>query len=265
MLWLGDPDVVPVGGWPLPDEVGDGVIYGTTLDRGPEVQDLWAGSSAGATALLGEAVGAAVAGDTTRLGALLAPMGVRYIVVPEQLAPAPFGGLDRPAPPALLDGLQAQLDLARLESNPAIRVFRNDAWASTRTLLPDDEPLEVDGGDPREILSAHLATDLGDAPAVLPEQSGYTTYGGPLESGDTVLWSAAASDRWTLEVDGTDAPSEVAFGWANAYTVDGDGQATLTYGTPLAHRGLVALQAVVWALAAFRFARTRAPARSPAS
>ena len=73
--------------------------------------NLWSGADDGATADLRRMLDVALDGDTDRLGRLLAPMGVRYVVVPSQLAPDPDGGAEAPPPPQLTRTLAGQLDL----------------------------------------------------------------------------------------------------------------------------------------------------------
>src|SRR5690606_662400 len=97
VLWLGDPAALPLGSW----ELDEGVAYATTDDGIPGVEDLWVGSDDGRTSLLADALDLARTGQTARLGRLLAPMAVRYVVVPEQMAPAPFADEPFPIPAQL--------------------------------------------------------------------------------------------------------------------------------------------------------------------
>src|SRR5207253_2840151 len=122
VLWLGDPAVLPVASWTLPSSVGAG-DYATT-ETVPATRNLWTGPETDDTQRIPAALAAARAGDTSRLGQLLAPMGIRYVVVVDQLAPAPFGGLRRPADPAFASLLSGQLDLEQVNVNPALQVFR---------------------------------------------------------------------------------------------------------------------------------------------
>ncbi|MEO7556047.1 MAG: glycosyltransferase family 2 protein, partial [Acidimicrobiales bacterium] len=110
VLWLGDPDVLPVSGWPL----SEGVAYGTSTGL-PRVEDRLAGSDDGATRLLADAVRVASRRETSRLGRLLAPMGVRYIVVAE--AATPFNDDRRAVPADLQRTLDGQLDLQEVAAD----------------------------------------------------------------------------------------------------------------------------------------------------
>ena len=127
--WIGEPDVLPLAGWKLED----GVAYASTDHGLPTVEDRWAGSSDGATSLIGDAFHLAEQRDTTRLGRLLAPMGVRYIVV--QTSAAPDSEPVHPVPPAIDRSLAEQLDLQEVLADPHVQVYRNEAWAPIRTAL----------------------------------------------------------------------------------------------------------------------------------
>ncbi|MEY2571212.1 MAG: hypothetical protein QOE63_1562, partial [Acidimicrobiaceae bacterium] len=83
VLWIGDPDVLPVAGWQL----RDGIAYGTTDAVLPTVEDRWRPAAEGSSGLLADALRIADRRETARLGRLLAPMGVRYIVVAEAASP----------------------------------------------------------------------------------------------------------------------------------------------------------------------------------
>src|SRR3546814_7259592 len=73
-------------------------------------------------------------------------MGVRYIVVPERLAPAPFAFESLPIPRAYTATLAAQLDLVPLDVPAGLSVFRNAAFLPTRAAVPADVALPEGGG-----------------------------------------------------------------------------------------------------------------------
>lgn len=247
VLWLGNPDVMPLSGW----ELEDGVVYATTDDGEPTVSNLWAGSSHGATQLLGDALHAADSRQTNRLGRLLAPMGVQYVVVVQQLAPEPFSDMTRPVPPHLTGTLNEQLDLEAIQVNPALDVYRNIAWAPSRAMLTDENA----GAGTGSALAQSVATDLAGLEVALPDQQGFTTYNGPVESGDEVYLSAAESPRWQLRSGGESAERREAFGWANAFSIAASGPATLTFRTPASRYLLLLVQVGLWGLALFALFR----------
>ena len=119
VLWAGDPALVPGGeGWDL----GDGLSYATSVGAVPTVADRWPATGDERAAGLREALDAALAGRTTRLGERLAPFGVAYVAVPATLAP----GDDTPPAPAtatLTGALATQLDLERVRVDPDLVLY----------------------------------------------------------------------------------------------------------------------------------------------
>ncbi|HTZ09674.1 MAG TPA: glycosyltransferase, partial [Acidimicrobiales bacterium] len=95
VLWLGDPRLLPGGGWAL----SPGLAYAVSENGLPDATALWSGSDPGPAAAVARDVELARSGSTVRLGRLLAPYAVRYVVVVEALAPA-------------IPGLQTPLSLA---------------------------------------------------------------------------------------------------------------------------------------------------------
>ena len=232
VLWLGQPSVLPLAGWQL----GEGVAYATS-DNGPaDVTDLWAGSAPDSTQLIAESVSLAANGQTDRLGHLLGPMGIRYVVVPDRLAPAIDDTPLVPAPAALTIALASQLDLRHVEVDEALQVYENTAWVPVRSLQPTTSADAAEGAAP-----------VAPQPVLLDE-TGVVTFTGSLAAG-TVVVADAATDRWTLRVNGSDVPRETVYGWASSYAVADPGAGSLSFDTPLARTLAIAGQAVVWLLA----------------
>jgi GT2 family glycosyltransferase len=248
VLWLGDPGALPLGSWKLAEGVG----YATTSGGTPGVEDVWPGSDDGRTRLLADAVDLARSGQTARLGRLLAPMGVRYVIVPEQLAPAPFATDALPLPAGLSVTLDAQLDLEPLDVPAGLRVYRNQAFFPTRAATPTASAPPVDQG-----ISVASTLDLSGLPEVLPDQEDNLHWAGRVEDGTTVLFSAAHSDGWRLTVDGERAEQTKPFGWANGFEVPEGGNASLRFETPIIRYGALALQAIAWVWAWRRLLRAR--------
>jgi hypothetical protein len=240
VLWLGDPTALPLGSW----ELADGLAYATT-DRGtPRLEDLLVGSDDGRTGLLADAVDLARTGQTARLGRLLAPMGVRYVVVAERVAPAPFATETRPTPRGFTATLDAQLDLEPLDVPAGLRVYRNQAFFPERAAAPLDEPPPTDGG-----IASAAELDLSEVPAVLTDETGRLSWEGVIPPDSYVTVSAAHSEHWQLEVDGDAAEMEKPYGWAMGFPVPEGGDATFRFRTPPLRYGLLAIQALAWLLA----------------
>ncbi len=234
VLWLGAPEVVPVGGHHL----DAGLVYAATDGR-PGVEALWAGSADGATGLLADAVDLADARHTNRLGQLLAPMGIRYVVVPERSAPAANETPRRPPPGSLTALLASQLDLEQVDTDDALTVYRNTAWVPLVSSLPAD-------GAPRDDFTDALGDDLAAAELAVGRRRSPTAFDGRVDRAGPVLWSSPSSPRWELEVDGRPVPHRQLYGWANGFTVERAGPAALRYDTPTSRLLLCAAQVVVW-------------------
>jgi GT2 family glycosyltransferase len=99
-MWIGDPAVMPVGGWWLTD----GLEWSITQRPQSDLATRWPQSPGDVDESAAFAVKLAAAGDTSRLGRLLGPLGVRYLVIVQRQAPALTGVLERPVPSGLLVG-----------------------------------------------------------------------------------------------------------------------------------------------------------------
>ena len=245
VLWVGDPAVLPVDGWPLEGE--NGVAYATSRNGAPNVTDLWPGPPSAATKSLGDALTVARQGGTARLGRLLAPMAVRYIVVPKRLARGEGRGT-LPVPANLTRALGSQLDLKLLPSDPAVDVYENVAWGPGRAELAPilaPVPPTLDAG-----------ADLSGGQPVLGG-SGPVRFRGGLPAPGTVLLSESPSDRWQLTVGGRVTHRARAYGVANAFSTGGTGGARLRYRTPVWRWGLAVVPFLLWAAAASLLWRSR--------
>jgi len=133
VMWLGDPRALPLVAW----QIAPGFAFGISSGGLPNAMRLWPSANPGAAVRLASDVMMAEHGLTVRLGALLAPSGIRYLVVPTALAPVLNGeqsALADPPPTLLLDGLAAQSDLRELPAEGGTLVFENTAWHPGETI-----------------------------------------------------------------------------------------------------------------------------------
>jgi len=127
VLWLGDPASLPLASW----QVRRGLAFGVSAGGLPDGRRLWPSSNPGVGKQVVRAVVRAEAGLTVRLGAALARAGIRYVLVPEAVAPTlPGVQVPPPAPPpaALTQALEAQSDLRQLPTEGGVLAFENSAW-----------------------------------------------------------------------------------------------------------------------------------------
>ena len=227
ILWVGHPDVLPLGGWGLDERL----VFATSMSVPPDVGLHWPGQEPPAAAGLRTAWDEAMSGRSDRMGASLAPLGVRYVIVMERIAPEPFGDLIEPVPALVHDRLGSQFDLERRESRGGVAVYRNTAWRPTRTLL------EGTG----EVTAARIAAAANLA---LPDFEHPTTASGQLPAGST-LYLADASDGWVLRVNGERIGSDPALGWAQSFRTGAGGTAVLRHEPSAANVSRIVLWAVV--------------------
>ncbi|MBK5223747.1 MAG: glycosyltransferase family 2 protein [Acidimicrobiia bacterium] len=237
VVWLGSPEVLPLTGWPLLD----GLAYATTQDGTPVLQDLWPGPADPSDAPLPSALDLAISLDTTRLGRILAPMGVRYLVVVDRSAPAPYGGTSAPVPDEITAALEQQLDLVRIDVNPVLSVYRNAAWSPMFSVVPDDtipEAPEVAMPDGmRQAARLRLSDEAGPL-----GMDGPSSASGEVPSGSEILIGSAPSTGWRADVDGDRVPTRPVLGWTSAAVVDEGGRASIAWVTPVVHRAALAGQ-----------------------
>lgn len=251
VLWLGDPRLMPVAAW----EYQAGVAYAITDDGPLEISDLWVGAPSDAEDDVAVAVRAVASYSTLRGGRLLAPYGIRYVVVP--IADDAVSSVRRPLPlpDGLLDALDAQLDLSRpLSENLNFAVYENAAWVPAAAML---SPAGAEAS--REAGASALArADLSGASAArlgrLDAESDVQVSAG------TMQLAVPFDDRWSLSVGGSSVEPRPSFGSTVAFEVPAAGAGTLRFDTPLSRHLAVVLQALLWfaaGLAASRFTGER--------
>lgn len=247
VLWVGDPEFLPASGWRFNEDLA----YVST-DRGtPTVLDRIPGPPPGSTHLLADSLNTAMERRTNRVGHLLAPMGVRYLIVPSRLAPTSGSDTGRRAVPTeLAETLSQQSDLREVPVAEGLAVFENTAWVSSRAVLP-----ELDGD--RTDYTQAVADDLADGlPAVIVDQ-GNTDATGEVPAEGDVLVASGSDDGWGLTVDGVPMDRSEIYGWANRFTATRTGDAELTFDTPIGHRLAVLGQVLGWVVVVVVWRRVR--------
>jgi GT2 family glycosyltransferase len=236
VLWVGHAAAVPGHPWRLDGSPEAGFTF--SRRRLPVSTELWPGPPPGATEEVEEALGRAADGETTQLGRMLALMGVRYVVVPLQAAP----DSPRRLPPAgLVDSLDRQVDLGRIEAETSLVLYENAAWIPMVSSLDGGSVLE--GG-----LDEAAAADLSGAASAF-ESGGPLAYRGELQGGSRLLLSESPSARWQLSAGDQSPQREAAFGLANVWDVEIGGDSTLRYRTAPWYWALLVAQVILWGVA----------------
>lgn len=216
VLWIGDPDVVPVAGWQL----DNGLVAGVSNVGMPSMTELWApGDPHGSKALL-DAIELAESGQTTRLGRILATMGVRYVILPRQIVPLPYRSTAHALPATLVGSFDDQLDFAQVTTNNAAIVYRNDAWSSGMQLLP------ADASRGRVVADAlRRPTGTSVLQGVDPVKGGR----GTLRTGGILATGQPFDSGWRATVDGRSARPVRLQGWEQGFVIDHGGRVAISH------------------------------------
>jgi GT2 family glycosyltransferase len=252
VLWLGHPDVLPLGSHRLTDDLA----YGVSIDGAPTFTELWPGREDAGNALVADALRLASDGQTQRLGRLLAPLGIRFLAMPEQAVPARAAGEVHPLPVGARRAVDAQLDLRRIDIDPAVHLYENAAFAPVAAQVGDEDAAET-VATAGSLFGPALGLDLRGAEPVLEDGTARRRTG-TVEPG--LLYVAEAfSSRWQLTVDGRVVEGEQAMGWANRFRIDQGGAAELRYRASPLRWAAVLFQVVLWvAVLVLRASRRRA-------
>ena len=264
VLYLGHPDLLPAAPRTLDartvvSRTSDDAATGDALNLGYAVTDdgiatlftQWAPGDTSAVGALEVALGHLVAGDTPRVGRLLAPLGVRYVVVPRIDGARSRRGAPLPEPEGLLDALRLQLDLRRQYAAADVMIYENVAWVPTVAQ-------QSAAGAAASTTADIEALVLSDLRGATPAKSGFIPGRATQRltvAGGVVSLAVPPSNRWSLNFDGTRYPSRPAFGTVTAFdlpeSVAAGSEATLRFSRPLTHVAFVIAQFVAWALAIF--------------
>jgi len=252
MLWLGDPSVLPLD----PVVLRDGTAYTLTRNGAGSATQLLRAPQHDADHLVDRAIALARDGRTSRLGRLLAPMGVRWIALPS--TQGPDGGA-RPVPVAgwqrVLDG---QLDLAQLRSRAGLSLYENLAWIPLRASIPAEraDAVSVGGRDP---IRATLGADISGARSLGADAAA--------PRGSVVLWGEAYDASWDgdAQPSGRTLPHFRSFGWSNGYRNAAGTPVAISFSEQWQRWALLIVSVLIWCFVVWRWWRTRVRRSRPAS
>ncbi len=238
VLWIGAPEFLPMQGHSFAPGVAWAVSNGdsvTLLDRGVPFDQ-------GSADRFESVIERVEQGDTARAGRLLGGLGVRYVVLLNRLASAPFSEAAdaRPVPANLAAGMSNQLDLELVEgTNSAVDMFANTAWAPMRALYPEGFDAAVTDFDDLE------ADPLPVGAALF--SSGAAPWRARVPGGAEILVSQTPRPGWSMSLQADDAADAVgsagpagsgiaasreALAWTQAFQTGSGGVVELSYTSP---------------------------------
>ncbi|CAB4883350.1 unannotated protein [freshwater metagenome] len=240
-LFIGDGRIMPFAGWRFDSAGASGVSF-AIVDDGPlSIGQHWAGVATVAERNVSTVMQLIGTNSTTRVGRLLAPYSIRYIVIPL------VNGLDStstnplPTPTGLVEGLTTQLDLRRLYTPPNYIAFENVAWIPTHSMLGPAAAVASQQAGPDVLAKVDIA---GSQPAMVGMRSSGPGKG-TLQAG-TFHVAVPFDDHWQLRVGGATVSPHIAFGATMAFDIPAAGDATLAYHTDVTHYLAVLAQAAAW-------------------
>lgn len=245
VLMLGEPELVPGAASTFDD------IEFTLIRNGRLVaDDRWSNPTATEDRVLAEALSSVRDRTTTRVGRLLAPLGVRYLVVP--LVDRVRSTADEPlaVPSGLVEALGEQLDLRSVYSPASMVVFENTQWIPVAAVLgPSAASASVAGG-----VASLASADLSGSRPILAGADSWSSSDDVATAG-TIHLGVAFDERWSIAVDGESQPAgRPSFGSVMAFDPAADawssdtGRVTLRYDTSLVRYAWVLLQLGLWSL-----------------
>jgi hypothetical protein len=169
-------------------------------------------------------------GATVHMGALLAPLAVRFVVV-----------ADGDLPASMRDRLGNQVDLD-VQQASGLTIYRN------ARALPLAGELPSDAGVERALGSSSLAARIL-LPSVRATSFTWVTGGWDgTGAGGTAFLSSEFSPGWRIEGPATTTPPERAFGWATAFTAPA-GPVHLRYADQWIRTAEMGVLALLWVAA----------------
>jgi GT2 family glycosyltransferase len=243
VVWLADRD-----GQPFPAPGGDpaGVVpagaataaYTLTDRTGSLGVDIGRPLTGAGVLPLESTLHEILSGTTVHGGALLAPFGVRFLVVPEDRLNA-----------AAEQAVRAQVDLEPVPS-AGLSIWRNTvAMPPAAVLKADDETRSIARTDDPDAIQRLRPAVTGTLAAT---EGGWL---GPSGSGDLAAVASAYDPSW--ELVGRDAPPDRSFGWATSFS-GASGDVQIRFGDQFPRTLAMWLLAAVWAVALWV---TRKPVR----
>lgn len=239
ILWIGDPRIVPVEPWAYAKGIG----YAVTDAQGVRLEDGWAGIPSDAEHEVTAAIDAIRSETTLRAGRLLAPYGIRFIVVPVVDGAQSTVADPLPVPAGLLDALNDQLDLGTppLTSPLDFVLYENMAWTPLRSELTPAGATASQSGGAEALTASDLSGSTPFAPGA-PLQGPAT---GSVQPG-TVHVAVPFDEHWALDVGGNAVPARRAFGTTMAFDVTAAGDATLSYDSPASRTAVLVVELLMW-------------------
>jgi hypothetical protein len=236
VVYVGRREVLPISAL----SVTDTVAFAVADDGELTMRDRWSKPNE-LSSNVENALRAVIGRETVRGGRLLAPLAVRYVVLPKIDGGESTIERPLPLPEGLLAALSTQLDFRRVYLASDLVIYENMAWIPSLSVLDESSSaLSKQAGD-EVLLSSELQSTM--PVARIDDIASVATEVGA----STVHLAVPFSERLRLDVAGMEVKPRVAFGGTTAFDVSG-GSATLQYRTPISQYLFMFIQTLLWIL-----------------
>lgn len=250
VLYIGDPRLLPGAS----DDLGAGIAMSVTGPGAPQFRDRFAPPDTPADDQLAAALREIANGSTQRGGRLLAPYGIRYLVVPifDGANSTPNDPIEPPV--GLVDALNVQLDLELQYTAADYMLYENRSAMPVAAMLTGDDVAAAAVETPAQL----ARVDLSGAPPLFGDILRTRTGTDDVEPG-VVHLGVPFDDQWSLRVGDQEIAPRTAFGVMTAYDTATAGPAELDYESPSSRGAALIAQALLWALVLVAASRLSAP------
>lgn len=252
ILYVGDPRVLPVPSRPYAEGIGWAVT-----DAGPlDFTDRFPVPTTAADDQVEMILGLVASGSTLRAGRLLAPLGIRFVVIPEidDVVSTDDDPIDVPG--GLIGAFQTQLDLGAVYGPPSLEIFSNESWFPVGAQLTGTTADASLLGSADAIVRADLSQA---APTMVGVDDGAPSADGEVAAG-VLHVGIPFDDRLQLvDASGEVTPARPGFGVTTAFDVDTAANLRIRYEEDPARGWWVATQMILWVAVLVVAAGTRSP------
>lgn len=237
VLVIGDPRLVTSDQHPY----RDGLAYAIAQNGDMSMLNQVSSIADDADDLIRPLLDAVAMGSTNRVGRLMAPLGIRYIVIPLLDRVRSTSDSPLPLPDGLREAFAEQLDLRNVYGPSSMVIFENSQWIPLTGMLSTVAAQQsTEGGS-----EALVATEMTGSLAAL---NGATSWSSPkqeLPPGRFHL-GVPFDSRWTLSIDGQSIKPQASFGTVMHYDTGAAGTAQLSYSNPVSRYVWVFMQLLLW-------------------
>jgi GT2 family glycosyltransferase len=238
VLVVGDTRLVPAG----QHAYGDGLSYSLIQNSRSTMLDQFTPISDGSDQLVKPLIDAIAQGSTDRVGRLMAPFGIRYIVVPILDRVQSTSASPLPVASGLTQSLGVQLDLRSVYSPTSMVIFENMQWIPVTAMLS----LTAEQGTNAGGVTALVDNDVSGSRAVLAGTTSWRSVTEEIPAGQLHIGTPFDS-RWRLENATQSVVGMASFGSVMTFESSA-GSGRLVYDNPVTRYLWVLLQMILWAI-----------------